>query len=59
MNNALDIKFENLLTEARFSYLEKDYIKAWALVSAVQTIIAERSAEEDKANGRAAANRVD
>lgn len=55
----LDIKFDNLLTEARFSYLEKDYIKALALVSAVQTIIAERQAAEDKANGRAAANRVD
>lgn len=59
MITQLDIKFENLLTEARFSYLEKDYIKAWNLVSAVQTIIAERQAAEDKANGKAAANRVD
>ena len=59
MTTPLDIKFENLLTEARFSYLEKDYIKAWALVSAVQSIIAERQAAEDKANGKAAAHRVD
>lgn len=58
MTTHLDIKFENLLTEARFSYLEKDYIKAWNLVSAVQTIIAESQAAEDKANGKAAANRI-
>lgn len=55
----LDIKFENLLTEARFSYLEKDYIKAYVLASAALTVITEKQEQEDKANGKAASYRVD
>lgn len=60
MNTAMmDQRMENLLSEARFAYLGKNYILAWALVSAAQSVIAERQAAEDKANGKAAANRID
>lgn len=55
----MDLKFDNLMAEAMVAYDEKNYIRAWTLVSSAQIIIGEKQEWEDRTNGRAAANRVD
>lgn len=58
MTTPLDIKFENLLDEARISYKSGNYIRAWTLVGTAQSVIARKQEMEDR-GANVKANRID
>ena len=47
-----DIKFKNLMDEARIAYESGNYIRAWTLVGTAQTVIGRKQEIEDQIHGK-------